>query len=403
MSKRNTIFGTGCYPAGLDGYVSSGENLLVLLCTQYIDFTSANNPRSTNVPRQLSTLILLLILRVIRSWNQTGQKHAGEPDIARNIFPSHTSLLWMPVFLTYLHIARRLLLCKVPLIPQKIYSTFSFVLCMVAFRFKVSFTSADAPELLKGLPRQFLTLTDESSLVVQAKAVFLGIGAVMLLAVTTRITQRLSLAKHDKGKIEVGTFDRWTTMTPQDVLPLLSNILTLFLTTQSRLTNIPLFLLFEVMLELFRHLDLSGDEITLASILLQFSSFFALGGSNSISSVDLSNAYNGIDGYRIAAVGVLTFAGNWAGPVWWMFAMTSLLLAHRQQHESVFNRHLWLLTAVSTGATLAVMLACTMLRAHLFIWTVFSPKYLYCIAWSAGQHFCVNFIIGSLIYWIGSS
>lgn len=193
-------------------------------------------------------------------------------------------------------------------------------------------------------------------------------------------------------------------MLPQDILSLLSSLLTLFLITQSRLTNIPLFLLFEVMLGLLRQLDLSRDEITLASVLLQFSSFFALGGSNAISSVDLSNAYNGIDGYAIAVVGVLTFAGNWAGPIWWMYATNSLLLGDEcQRHKSVLNRHLWLITAICAGAALAVMLACTMLRAHLFIWTVFSPKYLYCIAWSAGQHVCVNLILGSLTHWIGSS
>lgn len=193
-------------------------------------------------------------------------------------------------------------------------------------------------------------------------------------------------------------------MTSRGILPLLSNLLTLFLITQSRLTNIPLFLLFEVVFELFRHLRLSGDEVTLASVLLQFTSFFALGGSNSISSIDLSNAYNGIDGYGLAAVGVLTFAGNWAGPLWWMFAMSSLILGHeRQGYTSAIKRHLWLITALAAGGALAVMLACTMLRAHLFIWTVFSPKYLYCIAWSVGQHFCVNFILGGLTLWIGSS
>lgn len=191
-------------------------------------------------------------------------------------------------------------------------------------------------------------------------------------------------------------------ITSRDMLPLMRNLLTLFLITQSRVTNIPLFLLFEVMLEIFRHLDLSEDEITLASVLLHFSSFFALGGSNSISSIDLSNAYNSIDGYGFAAVGFLTFAGNWAGPVWWMFATSSLILGHeRQRHKSIFRRHLWLITTLATGAALAVMLACTMLRAHLFIWTVFSPKYLYCVAWSVGQHFCVNLILGGLTHWVG--
>lgn len=151
--------------------------------------------------------VLLLIIRLIRSWNQTGQKHAGEPDIARNIFPAHTSLLWILVLVTYLNMARRLLLCKLPLIPQKISSTFSFTLCMVALRFKASFTGADAPELLIGLPRLFLVLMDESSLVDQARTVFLGIGTIMLVAVTVHTIQRHSLVKHNEGKIELGIFD----------------------------------------------------------------------------------------------------------------------------------------------------------------------------------------------------
>jgi ethanolaminephosphotransferase len=190
---------------------------------------------------------------------------------------------------------------------------------------------------------------------------------------------------------------------PSGILPLLRNLLTLFLVTQSRVTNIPLFLLFEVILGLLMHLNLSGDAVTLTSILLQYTSFFALGGSNSISSIDLSNAYNGIDGYGVAAVGVLTFASNWAGPLWWMFG-TNLLFIGRQRYapESGIDRHLWLTTALNAGGALAVMLGCTILRAHLFIWTVFSPKYLYCLAWSAGQHFCVNLILGSFIFWVGS-
>lgn len=206
--KRNTIFGTGYYPAGLDGCGSNGENLLVLFCALFIDSNNPDSPESINVPKKSSTPVLLLILRVIRSWNQTGQKHAGEPDIARNIFPSHTSLLWMLVVVTYLNIARRLSLCKRPPFRQKILSTFSFALCMVALRFKASFTSADAPELLIGLPRLFLALINESSLVYQARAVFLGIGAVMLVAVTTHVIQRVSLVKNHKGKIAFGTFDQ---------------------------------------------------------------------------------------------------------------------------------------------------------------------------------------------------
>jgi ethanolaminephosphotransferase len=48
-----------------------------------------------------------------------------------------------------------------------------------------------------------------------------------------------------------------------------------------------------------------------------------------------------------------------------------------------------------------VMAACTLLRTHLFIWTVFSPKYLYAMAWAVGWHLLVNVGLGRLLWTLG--
>lgn len=130
-------------------------------------------------------------------------------------------------------------------------------------------------------------------------------------------------------------------------------LFTLFLITQSRATNIPLFLLFEVQFHALDLLQLSGIELTLTSVLFQHASFFAFGGSNAISSIDLSNAYNGIDGYNVVAVGILTFCGNWAGPLWWTSATALLLSKHdkRKPRESWIG-HLILLTTFVCSSVL---------------------------------------------------
>ena len=181
------------------------------------------------------------------------------------------------------------------------------------------------------------------------------------------------------------------------------DLLVLFLITQSRATNIPLLLVFELLFYLISNLDLSPIEITTTSLLLQYMSFFAFGGSNSIASVDLSSAYNGISGYNVLAVGILTFASNWAGPIFWTSATNVMLLRLRRQGaKRLLPQHLALLTVFVTSSLLFVMAACTFLRTHLFIWTVFSPKYLYSMAWSLGQHLCVNMGFGSLLYWLGT-
>jgi ethanolaminephosphotransferase len=132
-------------------------------------------------------------------------------------------------------------------------------------------------------------------------------------------------------------------------------------------------------------------------------SFFAFGGSNAISSVDLSSAYNGVSGYNVLAVGILTFVSNWAGPVFWTSATNVMLLRlHRQGQKNLLKQHLAMLTVFVTASLFFVMAACTLLRTHLFIWTVFSPKYLYSMAWSLGQHICISMGFGSLLFWLGT-
>ncbi len=184
------------------------------------------------------------------------------------------------------------------------------------------------------------------------------------------------------------------------------NLITLFLITQSRATNIPLILLFEIQFYLLLDLDLSLIEISTTALLLQYTSFFGFGGSNAISSIDLSSAYNGVGSYNVLAVGILTFVSNWTGPIFWTSATTIMLLKLRQtptgNGKDLLKQHLCLLTVFVTSNLAFVMAACTILRTHLFIWTVFSPKYLYSIAWSLGQHLGINVGFGSLLYWLGT-
>jgi len=185
----------------------------------------------------------------------------------------------------------------------------------------------------------------------------------------------------------------------------LHHLFTLFAMTQSRITNIPIFLLFHFQYRLLESYDLNLVNLSTSSLLLQYMSFFAFGGSNAISSIDLSNAYNGISDFNITIVGVLTFVSNWTGPIWWTSATTLLLLRKAQREgggAQVFLGHATIQTLFTACSVAAVMAACTVLRTHLFVWTVFSPKYLYCVAWSLGQHMLVNIGFGGLLFWLGN-
>src|SRR5438046_2943378 len=97
------------------------------------------------------------------------------------------------------------------------------------------------------------------------------------------------------------------TLAPMKLL-LIHDLLSVLMITQSRLLNIPLFLIFQVALQLLLGQDFTSVyPISFTILIMQHVAFFALGNSNSISSIDLSNAYNGVSGYNVGVVGILTF------------------------------------------------------------------------------------------------
>jgi ethanolamine phosphate transferase 2 subunit G len=177
------------------------------------------------------------------------------------------------------------------------------------------------------------------------------------------------------------------------------SFLNLFLLGQTRYANIPLFLLFEGQRWLLEMSHADQDWLVTTSLWMQHVSFFALGNSNSLSSVDLTNAYNGISSYSIPLVGTLTFISNWAGPIWWSSAAIRFYL-DRRATERYVDWMSW--SSWFHGLVMCFLVgACIILRTHLFIWTVFSPKFLFQAVWMALQHLVVEGIVGGIICLIG--
>jgi ethanolamine phosphate transferase 2 subunit G len=142
--------------------------------------------RVSDKSRMALFLALLSITRVSRRWNQTGQKFVGEPDIARTFLPKHTSILWLLAIATYLEVARRIAMNGFPRAPRQFSIIAAFAICAAAISFKISFTNADAPELLEGIRHPFQHFM-EAPLVSQAQAVFFGLGVAAFYALCDRI------------------------------------------------------------------------------------------------------------------------------------------------------------------------------------------------------------------------
>lgn len=178
-------------------------------------------------------------------------------------------------------------------------------------------------------------------------------------------------------------------------------LITPLLILLSRPQNALLFLLFHMQFKLLVRFQLylqdnkSSLPTWLISVLiacLSHASFFLTGHDNSIASVDLSNAYVGVQEYDTILIGILTFCSNWSGSIWWSVAGWTCISREKSWFSYIMTQTI-LFSVVMTTLSISV----TVLREHLFIWTVFSPKYLYQIAWNLLFHWIVQVFIGSII------
>jgi ethanolamine phosphate transferase 2 subunit G len=126
-----------------------------------------------------------MLLRAARRWNQTGQKHAGAPDIVHSSFLTQSWSLWFLVATTYISLSISLIFDfngqRSRQIKEKMSnerSLFGISLAMaiggLAFLFKLSFAARDAPELVVGLPRgkELVEWLEDVPLVGLARLVF---------------------------------------------------------------------------------------------------------------------------------------------------------------------------------------------------------------------------------------
>lgn len=120
-----------------------------------------------------------------------------------------------------------------------------------------------------------------------------------------------------------------------------------------------------------------GDALPDDALRLAFLhySYFALGPSNLLVSLDFSNAYTGLTRFNLGLVAAITFAMTWAGPL-----LAALLLVARPPRAArcpVSDLGLWR-SAVALGLLANLVLQ----RNHLFIWSVFAPRLLFEFGWT---------------------
>ena len=95
---------------------------------------------------------------------------------------------------------------------------------------------------------------------------------------------------------------------------------------------------------------------------------------------------------NFSIVGALTFISNWAGPI----CAAVRVFATKQSGGDGGGGYVdWIgWSALFHGIGLVFLVgACIVLRTHLFIWTVFSPKFLFQAVWMGLAHIFVEAVV----------
>lgn len=241
-----------------------------------------------------------------------------------------------------------------------------------------------------------------------------------------------------------------------DTIGKVAELFYLYLRSQTRPKNVPLFIIFDYQLQILLHMNLSPPETATTVLLLGQSAFYSMGRNNSIATLDLLNGFNGLDESSMAGVMLQTILSNWIGPVWWSFAGLRLLAhwaetkkghaagtkredadhmrgpaskhvksgknknvlrtdkenmllvaadgssraiqAESAGDKSPYLEYLALTTMFSALSSLALTLASIYTWGHEDLWNVLAPKFINASLWTFFHHFIITFFGCSCVW-----
>lgn len=362
--------------------------------------------------------IVMLCLRLIKGWNDSGQKVSSSFTIAKFVLESGTAL-WVLVAVSYVVISMLLVrtairLVHVSSLHHSKAGKIAKLICCICFAvmigilasfsatFKASQTHLDGqnyPFWIGSFSAQFCALIGvcgpsqtwlSQECNIHLSRVFTG-GLVGLIFLRILVGGKSSSKSHSV----------------EDIL----NLSALGLMHQSRVETIPIFLLFTIIRISLHRVNWprtsNADWVspilfkTAFVLCIQNLTFFSIGNTNLLATIDLTNAYNGISEYSVMSVGVLTFVSNFGTTLYWSLAGLQLM-DHESSDDDKPAREFHFKRAMLLRSTILLIFysicminltaSCFNLRFHLFIWSVFSPKLLYFASWSILVNFLVDFV-----------
>lgn len=298
---------------------------------------------------------LLSCLRIMKSWNNSGQKFFYY-DLISNFLKNNEKICW-GLFLFTL-VMSLVMIRKGSLLEIAIATYLSWSL----FIYKLNWESKNSSLDLSWMNKYSLS-EDGDKLTYSAKKIFATLAVAIFLA---------KFLTRNTGKIANQM-----------------SFVTYFLIIQSSIINIPMFSVFMITEKLLNNSKLNEKTIIILEIMLEHASFFFFGNTNSIATIDLINAYNGVSkNYKIEVVGLLMLCSTFAPSIYFSLHQSKRNYKRTLQYSLVLNG-IW---------SALFLLSCFIGRYHLFVWSVFSPKLCYYLAWNFFMNLIIKVIIPLILF-----
>ncbi|XP_074640189.1 GPI ethanolamine phosphate transferase 2, catalytic subunit-like [Tubulanus polymorphus] len=298
---------------------------------------------------------VFILNRILRAWNQTGDKWSHLPDIGDWLVrPENknwlSALVCSSLCMTYVIFIRKGL--------TPVYRLLLAVSLLVIYLFRARTDYLWLP----------FANNPSSKGIFEAQIVF---AALFAMVVSTLLKQCFSSKLSFMDVRYEGTF-----VDGQCALCVLG----LLLLRPHNIVQFSMNILLEHLLSSNIIPKLKNSQFTVMIIYLWIgnAAFFQQGNSNSISTVDVSAGYVGLSGYNPVIIGILMAISTFIGPLFWMTSFIKLLVSKKRKrsHQDV------IVCCASILLFRCIVIAffsinAMVLRYHLFVWTVFSPKILY--------------------------
>ncbi|XP_044500909.1 GPI ethanolamine phosphate transferase 2 isoform X4 [Mangifera indica] len=381
------------------------STLYLLLLRKTAQFLLADSRlfkgQSINLKVQMSFVFVLLISgRILRGWHQGGVNWTYLPDISKWLEQGGNDVV------KAVQLVSGVMVIFVSLYALSFFGSKKMIVQMVGINFSIVGLLV-LQYVMKYQDNTFAPSSDVSTLLAQIIYAILGSATVgTVIVIPWLIPLHLSYMGSSHNIY-------LSTLVPKDVKkmsPLMEMRDSLYvigwsyivcwcflqLMLQQPINSMPILLLLVQIITTMLYSSYGGlhlEEWVEVSALcfLGMAGHFALGNSNTLATIDVAGAFIGISSHSTLLSGILMFSITYASPMLALLSMvvyisvkSYLVVPQNVGSEHLLKTMLGFPCLVPLGINSILLTAYTtvllLMRNHLFVWSVFSPKYLYVCA-----------------------